>query len=73
MKELKDLKLKNISDLKEMEEKALKTELKKSSENLFVLRMKKDLGEIKQTHLIRTQRKYIARMKTVANSKGIKL
>ena len=35
MKELKDLKLKNISDLKEMEEKALKTELKKSSENLF--------------------------------------
>lgn len=73
MKELKDLKLKNISDLREMEEKALKTELKKSSENLFVLRMKKDLGEIKQTHLIRTQRKYIARMKTVANSKGIKL
>lgn len=73
MKEIKDLKLKTLSSLNEMEEKALKAEVKKSSENLFILKMKKDLGEMKQTHLLKAQRRYIARLKTVANSKWIKL
>jgi ribosomal protein L29 len=31
--------------------------------------MKKEVGELKQTHLIKTLRKYIAQVKTIANSK----
>lgn len=73
MKELKDLKLKDISTLNELEAKWFRAELEKSSKNLFILKMKKDLGEQKQTHLVRAQRRYIARLKTVANAKGIQL
>jgi hypothetical protein len=43
MKEIKDLKIKKLEVLREMEEKALKREYKNSSEELYVLRMKKEL------------------------------
>jgi len=69
MKEIKDLKLQEIGKLRELNEKDLKAELTKSSKNLYVLRMKKELGELKQTHLIKTLRRYAAQLKTVANSK----
>jgi ribosomal protein L29 len=72
-KEVKDLKIKKIENLREMEEKALKKEYKSSSEELYVLRMKKELGEQKQTHLIRILRKHIAQIKTIANSKGLNI
>ena len=73
MKEVKDLKIKNLSDLRELEEKALKREYNDSAKNLFILKMKGQLGEQKQTHLIKILRKYIARVKTVANEKSINI
>jgi ribosomal protein L29 len=56
-----------------MEEKALKKEYKNSSEDLYVLKMKKELWEQKQTHLIKILRRYIAQIKTVASSKGLNI
>lgn len=69
MKEIKDLKLQELGKLIELNEKDLKTELVKSSKQLFVFRMKKQLGELKQTHLIKALRRYIARVNTIATSK----
>ena len=69
MKEIKDLKLQELWKLIELNEKDLKTELIRSSKDLFSLKMKKEVGELKQTHLIKTLRKYIAQVKTIANSK----
>lgn len=73
MKEIKDLNLKDLSELSNLNEAELKAELKNSSKNLYVLKMKKQLGELTQTHLIKALRKYIARVKTVASSKGINI
>ena len=56
-----------------MSEKDLRSELTTSSKNLYVLRMKKELGEQKQTHLIKTLRRYIAQLNTVATSKGLNI
>jgi large subunit ribosomal protein L29 len=69
MKQLKDLKLKSISDLVALNKEQLKKELTVSMKNLFVLKMKKEKGELKQTHLITFLRKYIAKVKTIANMK----
>ena len=73
MKEIKDLKLQELQKLQEMKEKDLKDELVRSSKELFVLKMKKQVWELKQTHLIRAMRKYVAQIKTVANSKGFNI
>jgi len=67
MKELKDLKLKKISDLRKMSKDDLKNEIKISEKNLFILRMNKETGELKQTHLIKFLRRYIARVNTLVN------
>ena len=68
MKELKDLKLIDNSKLATLSKEKLVKELNRSEKNLFVLRMKKEKGELKQTHLITFLRKYVAQIKTVANS-----
>lgn len=73
MKEIKDLKIQDTSKLVELSEGDLKKELKNSVKRYFTLKMKKELGEVKQTHLIKFLRRYIARIKTVASNKGIKL
>ncbi|MBB1565317.1 50S ribosomal protein L29 [Candidatus Gracilibacteria bacterium] len=73
MKEIKDLKLKDLAKLNELSEADLKQELASSSKNLYVLKMKKQLGEQTQTHLIKALRRYIARVKTIASSKGINI
>jgi len=73
MKEIKDLKLQELGKLIELNEKELKAELVRSSKELFALRMKKELGELKQTHLIKALRKYIAQLNTVASSKGFNI
>lgn len=73
MKEIKDLKLKDRKKLNELSEADLKTELTNSSKNLYILKMKKELGELKQTHLIKVLRRYIARLKTIASSKWIQI
>ncbi|MBT3727576.1 50S ribosomal protein L29 [bacterium] len=69
MKEIKDLKLKELNKLNELNEKDLKTELVTASKNLYVLKMQKQLGELKQTHLIKAVRRYIAQVNTIATSK----
>ena len=73
MKEIKDLKLKDLAKLNELSEADLKQELASSSKNLYVLKMKKQLGEQMQTHLIKALRRYIARVKTIASSKWINI
>lgn len=73
MKELKDLNLKDLAKLNDLNEVDLKKELTSSSKNLYVLKMKKQLGEQTQTHLIKALRRYIARIKTIASSKWINI
>jgi len=67
MKELKDLKLKTISELRKLSKSDLIKEIKTSEKNLFILKMKKEAGELKQTHLIKFLRRYIARVNTLVN------
>jgi ribosomal protein L29 len=73
MKEIKDLKLMQKNKIVELDQKALKAELVKASRNLFQLEMKKELNELKQTHLIKALRRYIAVIKTIANTKGFNI
>ncbi len=68
MKEIKDLKLKSLEDLRKLNSEDLKKELEASSKNLYVLKMKGKVGELKQTHLIKALRRYIARVNTIANT-----
>ena len=69
MKQLKDLKLKEYSKLNALDKKGLNEEITLSMKNLFVLRMKKEKWELKNTHIIKFLRRYIARVKTIANMK----
>ena len=73
MKAIKDLKLKQIEDLRKMDATAFKKELEAAAKKLFELKMKKQLNELKQTHLITALRKYIAVIKTVALEQGVNL
>jgi len=43
MKEIKDLNLKELKKLNDLDEKALKAELSTSAKNLYVLSMKKEV------------------------------
>jgi ribosomal protein L29 len=69
MKELKDLKLLEIKKINDLSIGDLQAEIKKASKDLFVLTMRLKVGELKQTHLIRILRRYIAQLNTVATSK----
>ncbi len=55
---------KDLKALKAMDRSDLTAELTAARKALFVLTMKKDLGELKQTHLMRAHRKYIAQIST---------
>jgi len=69
MKELKDLNLKSFKDLEKLDEKSLKEEYLAASKKMFTLNMKLQLRELKQTHLIKFLRRYIARIKTLSKIK----
>lgn len=71
MKEIKDLKLKAQKDLNSMELVDLKKELVNAKKMMFELKMKLELNELKQTHLIKALRRYIAVINTIASSKTI--
>ncbi len=73
MKSIKDLKIIENKKLEELDWKALTAEIKTASKRLFELRMKNQLNELKQTHLITALRKYVAIMKTIANTKGFNI
>lgn len=73
MKELKDLKLKDLKKLSELSNEDLKKELEDSAKKLFTLKMKLETEELKQTHLVKHLRRYIAKLRTIASVKWIKL
>ena len=63
---MKELKLKENAELRKLDSKSLKQELVEKSKKLYELSMKKNLGELKQTHLIKILRRYIATVNTIA-------
>ena len=72
MKELKDLNLIDSSKLNALDESKISVELKDAEKKLFALKMKLNAWELKQTHLISFLKKYIAKIRTIANAKGFK-
>ncbi len=58
---------KDIKALRELDAEALEKERRKAEFDCFALRQKKAANELKQPHLIRVHRRYIARIRTVQN------
>lgn len=73
MKELKDLKLKQKSELKSLDAIKMKEEVVRVEKEYFVLRMKKNVGELKQAHLMKSLRRYAAMVRTLASEKWFKI
>lgn len=73
MKELKDLKLKDTAKLSELTIVELNKELKDSESKYFTLKMKLKTEELKQTHLIKFLRRYLARVRTIASEKWVNI
>ena len=73
MKEIKDLNLKDSKKIDWFKKDDFIAELKNAQKMLYVLRMKLSLSELKQTHLVKFVRKYIARLNTIANIKWFNL
>ncbi|NUJ98256.1 50S ribosomal protein L29 [Candidatus Gracilibacteria bacterium] len=73
MKEIKDLKLKEMSKVLELAPEEIISEIKSSEKKMFELNMKLQVNELKQTHLLKALRRYIARLKTVAVNKGVNI
>jgi len=73
MKEINWIKILDTEKLNTLSEVDLKKELTSSQKSYFSIKMKKQLGEVKQTHTIKFLRRYIARIKTIASAKGINL
>lgn len=69
MKEIKDLWLKSKKDLEKLDKSELTKELAWAKKKMFGLTMKLELNELKQTHLIKFLRRYIAALKTVLTNK----
>lgn len=67
MKKISDLKLKSKDELVKLDNKKLSAELKSAKLQLFNLTMKLQLDELKETHLVKILRRYIALIKTVSN------
>lgn len=70
MKEIKDLKIQDCVKIKSLDVAELKKELNSAEKKYFTLKMKKQLWELKQTHLIKFMRRYIARIKTFIAEKA---
>lgn len=65
MKEIKDLKMKKAVDLAKLSAEKLRVEIKGSEKTLYTMKIKMAVGELKQTHLVKAMRRYIASMKTL--------
>ncbi len=59
---------KSVTELKALSKTELNTELATARRDLYILAMKKELGELKQTHLMKQARKYIAQISTFLSS-----
>ena len=66
MKEIKDLKMKSSDAVRKLSADKLTEEIKWAEKILFTLKMKLAVGEVKQTHLIKAMRRYIASLKTIS-------
>ncbi len=60
--------VKDIATLRTLDKEALMAELKEAQKALFVLNMKRSLGELKQSHLLKNSRRYIAQISTFLTS-----
>lgn len=60
--------LKSLSDLKTLSRSDLARELESARRELYILTMKKNLGELKQPHVLKGQRRYIAQISTFLTS-----
>lgn len=68
MKEIKDLNMKSSEALKKLSAEKLTEEVKGAEKLLYTLNMKLAVGELKQTHLMKALRRYIASLKTLLSS-----
>lgn len=59
--------LKDNRALIQLDEDALKKELSKANQELYILKMKFLANELKQTHLLKAHKSYIARLNTYLN------
>ena len=59
---------KALADLKNLSKTELLSELQTARRDLYVLTMKKELGELKQSHVMKKARKYIAQISTFLTS-----
>ncbi len=66
---MKDLKVKSKDQLLKMSVLEIREEIKGVEKVLFSLRMKLSLGELKQTHLVKWFKKYVARLNTLLVAK----
>jgi ribosomal protein L29 len=55
---------KSLADLSTLSKSELQTELNTARRDLYILTMKKELGELKQSHVMKQARKYIAQIST---------
>ena len=60
--------MKSLADLKTLSKSELQTELNTARRDLYILTMKKELGELKQSHVMKQARKYIAQISTFLTS-----
>jgi ribosomal protein L29 len=67
MKEIKDLNMKSSDAVKKLSAEKLIEEIKGAEKMLYTLKMKLAVGEVKQTHLVKALRRYVASLKTLAN------
>lgn len=63
--------MKEIKDLRKLEVADLNKELVDAQKKLFELTMKLELNELKQTHLVKPLRRYVAVIQTVITEKTI--
>ncbi|MDA9129181.1 50S ribosomal protein L29 [Candidatus Gracilibacteria bacterium] len=70
MKEIKDLNMQSKDALAKLSADKIKAEKKMAEKLLYTLRMKLAVGELKQTHLVKALRRYIASLATIAQSKS---
>ena len=56
-------------EIRELAPAEITTKLRESRDQLLQLRLRKQTGQVEKTHEIRTLRKDIARLETIANQK----
>ena len=56
-------------EIRDLSPDEITTKLRETRESLLQLRLRKQTGQVEKTHELRTQRKDIARLETIANEK----